>query len=77
VVAFTTTGRSPNIVDALAAARAAGATTVLFTGGDGGRAAALADHLLLVPSTSTPRVQEMHTFLLHAISELVDDWAAS
>lgn len=76
VAAFTTSGTSPNVVSALAAARAAGATTVLFGGGTGGAAAAHADHALLVPSTDTPRIQEMHTFLLHAISEVVDEWAA-
>jgi D-sedoheptulose 7-phosphate isomerase len=76
VAAFTTSGRSPNVVDALRTAQQRGATTVLFGGGDGGPAAAHADHLLLVPSTETARIQEMHTFLLHAVSELVDRWAA-
>jgi D-sedoheptulose 7-phosphate isomerase len=75
VAAFTTSGRSPNIVSALAAARAAGATTVLFGGGDGGPALAHADIALVVPSATTPRIQEMHTFMLHAISEMIDAWA--
>lgn len=76
VVAFTTSGRSPNVVAALATARGNGATTVLFGGGDGGPAGEHADHALLVPSTVTPRIQEMHTLMLHAISEMVDAWAA-
>jgi D-sedoheptulose 7-phosphate isomerase len=76
VAAFTTSGRSSNIVGGLAAARERGATTVLFGGGDGGPAAHVADHVLLAPSASVPRIQEMHTFLLHAISEVVDAWAA-
>jgi D-sedoheptulose 7-phosphate isomerase len=76
VVAFTTSGRSPNVVAALATARGNGATTVLFGGGDGGPAGDHADHALLVPSTVTPRIQEMHTLMLHAISEMVDAWAA-
>jgi D-sedoheptulose 7-phosphate isomerase len=76
VIAFTTSGRSPNVVSALAAARAKGATTLLFGGADGGPAAAHADHTLLVPSRTTPRIQEMHTLMLHVISELVDAWAA-
>ncbi|MET0885897.1 MAG: SIS domain-containing protein [Mycetocola sp.] len=75
VAAFTTTGMSPNVVAGLKSARSSGATTVLFGGGDGGRARQFADHALLVPSTSTPRIQEAHTFLLHAISEMVDAWA--
>ena len=76
VAGFTTSGRSANVVEALRTARAQGATTVLFGGGDGGPAAAHADHALLVPSTVTARIQEMHTFLLHAVSEVVDVWAA-
>src|SRR3954462_1812539 len=76
VIGFTTSGRSPNVVTALAAARANGATTVLFGGGDGGPARAHADRLLLAPSTQTPRIQEMHTLMLHVISEIVDAWAA-
>ena len=75
VVAFTTSGTSPNVVAALAAGRARGATTVLFAGGTGGDARQHADHALLIPSTETPRIQEMHTFLLHAISDVVDAWA--
>lgn len=76
VAAFTTSGRSANVVTALEAAKRNGATTILFGGGDGGPARQHADHALLVPSTSTPRIQELHTFLLHAISEAVDEWAA-
>ena len=76
VAGFTTSGRSPNVVEGLRAARLAGATTVLFAGGTGGPAAAHAHHTLLVPSTVTARIQEMHTFLLHAVSEQVDAWAA-
>lgn len=76
VAAFTTSGRSPNVVGALRAAQANGARTVLFGGGDGGPAAEFADYALLVPSTITPRIQEIHTFFLHVISELVDAWAA-
>lgn len=76
VAAFTTSGLSRNVVSALSIARARGATTVLFGGADGGPALAYADHALLVPSTQTPRIQEMHTVLLHAISDWLDAWAA-
>ncbi|TDE12684.1 D-sedoheptulose-7-phosphate isomerase [Jiangella asiatica] len=77
VAAFTTSGRSANVVAGLAAASAKNATTVLFAGGDGGPAGQHADHLLLAPSTETPRIQEMHTLALHLISELADVWAAA
>src|SRR4051794_24990849 len=77
VIAFTTSGRSPNVVRGLAAAREAGARTVLF--GGGGRetpAAEHADDALVVESSSTARVQEMHVLLLHLVLDRVDSWAA-
>lgn len=73
VIGFSTSGRSPNVVRGLAAANELGATTVLFTGGNGGEA----QIVLAVPSESTARIQEMHVFLLHVILEEVDRWAAA
>lgn len=75
-IAFSTRGNSPNVVAGLVAAREVGATTVLFGGGDGGEAAQHADHLLLIPSMTTARVQELHVLLLHLVIEQVDAWAA-
>jgi D-sedoheptulose 7-phosphate isomerase len=75
-IGFSTSGRSANVVKGLAAAREAGATTVLFGGGDGGPAAAHADHALVVPSGSTARIQEMHVLFLHLVIDAVDRWAA-
>lgn len=77
VAAFTTSGRSGNVVRGLHRARERGASTVLFAAGDGADAAAHADHLLLAPGNATARIQEMHLLMLHMISEVVDDWAAS
>lgn len=77
VAGFSTSGRSPNVVRGLAAAQAAGATTVLFAGGEGAPARDHADHALVVASTSTARVQEMHVLLLHMLLDRVDEWAAS
>lgn len=76
VIAFTTSGRSPNVVRGLAVARERGVATVLFGGGDGGNARRYADHALLVPSRVTQRVQEMHVLMLHLLSERVDRWCA-
>jgi D-sedoheptulose 7-phosphate isomerase len=77
VVAFSTSGRSPNVVRGLAAAREAGAVTVLLGGAEGGPAASHADHALLVPSAATARVQELHVFFVHVLIEQVDAWAAA
>jgi D-sedoheptulose 7-phosphate isomerase len=76
-IGFTTSGRSENVVRGLAAAREQRATTVLFTGGDGLPAAEHADHALVVPSTTTARIQELHLLLLHLLVEQVDSWAAA
>ena len=77
VVAFSTSGRSENVVRGLEAARAQGATTVLFGGGEGKPASEHADHAFLLASSDTARIQEMHVLLLHLIIEQVDEWAAS
>jgi D-sedoheptulose 7-phosphate isomerase len=77
VIGFSTSGTSPSVVAGLDAARAAGATTVLFGGGNGGTARQHADHALLVASTTTARIQEMHLLLLHLLSERIDAWAAA
>lgn len=72
LVGFTTSGNSPNVLAAFAAARTAGATTILLGGKDGGRARGKCDFELIVPSGNTARIQEVHTFILHAWLEQVD-----
>jgi D-sedoheptulose 7-phosphate isomerase len=73
LVAFTTSGRSENIRRALVAAEERGLLTVAFLGKDGGSCKGLATIELLVASTVTARIQEMHTLLLHTICELVEE----
>lgn len=70
---ITTSGRSPNVLRALETARGMGIATVGLLGGDGGPARALCDHVLLVPSVATARIQEMHIALGHAVMELLED----
>jgi D-sedoheptulose 7-phosphate isomerase len=70
--AITTSGRSANVVAALAAAADAGLTTVALTGRDGGEVGRMAEIHINVPDESTPRVQEVHQTLIHAICELVE-----
>ena len=71
-LALTTSGTSPNVVEALKAARAKGLVTVGLTGEGGGDIGPLADHLLDVPSLSTPRIQEAHLFILHILAEKLE-----
>ena len=72
VVAFSTSGNSPNIVRAFKAARDRGAVTIGLLGKDGGAARALCDAALIVPHAATARIQELHTFALHAICEALE-----
>lgn len=77
VIAFTTSGRSANIVKALEVSSKRGATTVLMSGQNEGEADQYADIVFRAPSTITPRIQEVHTFVLHVISDMLDQWAAN
>jgi len=70
---ITTSGRSPNVVRALQAAREMGIVTVGLLGGAGEPARSLCDHVLLVPDGETARVQECHIALCHAVLELLED----
>jgi len=70
-LALSTSGQSPNLVHALEVARDLGVMTIAFTGKDGGRLAALADHAFVVPSFSIHRIQETHVALYHVVWDLV------
>ena len=72
VWALSTSGNSENIIRALTAAKAKNMKTIAFTGRGGGRAA-LADIVVSVPSDSTPRIQEIHTFLYHYVCGEVEE----
>jgi len=70
-LALSTSGQSPNLVHGLEVARELGLLTIAFTGKDGGRLAALADHAFIVPSFSIHRIQETHVALYHVVWDLV------
>ena len=64
---ISTSGNSPNVVEALKVSRALGLCTIGLTGKDGGRMAPWCDVLMAVPLTETPRIQEVHVVTYHAI----------
>jgi D-sedoheptulose 7-phosphate isomerase len=71
-IAISTSGRSPNVLAALQAARKLGIITVGFTG-DGKRdMAAHCDHCLAAPAADTPLIQQIHIVAAHAICGLVE-----
>jgi D-sedoheptulose 7-phosphate isomerase len=72
-VGISTSGRSANVVQALAAARQRGLVTVALTGGGGGQLAGRVDYLIDVPTTSTPRIQEVHAMVVHLLCEIVEE----
>jgi D-sedoheptulose 7-phosphate isomerase len=72
VIGLTTSGNSVNVVDALDAARRAGMVTVALTGANGGKAAAVAQTSVRVPTDNTARAQEACLHLGHTICEMVE-----
>jgi len=71
-VALSTSGRSPSVVRGVELARKLGLRTLVFTGPRGEALARAADVGLVVPSESTPRIQEVHMLAGHVLCELVE-----
>jgi D-sedoheptulose 7-phosphate isomerase len=72
LIAYTTSGASANVIQAVKSAHALGMIVIGFTGEGGRRFAALCDHALVTPAGVTPRVQEGHLVMGHALFELVE-----
>jgi D-sedoheptulose 7-phosphate isomerase len=68
---FSTSGKSPNLIYALQAAREKQMLTVAFAGKDGGRFPEIADYCFIVPSYSIHRIQEVHATAVHVVWDLV------
>lgn len=71
-IGISTSGNSPNVIEAIKAAKMKNAKTIGMTGESGGRLAEVADLVLAVPSDDTPRIQEAHITIGHIICELVE-----
>jgi D-sedoheptulose 7-phosphate isomerase len=71
-IGISTSGRSPNVLQALRVAREKGLVTVGLTGRGGGEMPALCDHCLRVPADATPRIQEGHIALGHTLCWLIE-----
>lgn len=72
VIGISTSGRSPNVMQACKRAREIGCVTLGLTGGDGGEMGALFDLTLVVPSMETPRIQEGHILIIHVLCDLAE-----
>lgn len=71
-IAISTSGRSPNVLAAVAAARELDVRTIAFTGAEGSALAGAVDVAITVPASKTARVQEGHILIAHVICELVE-----
>ena len=71
---ISTSGNSPNIIKAFEVAKEMGMKRVALTGNNGGVISKMADFSLVVPSTSTPRIQEAHILIGHILCEMVEHY---
>ena len=72
LIIHSTSGNSPNVLEAAKAARAKGIPVLAFSARDGGDLRALADHSVIVPTTRTDRAQEIHLCIEHIICEVIE-----
>ncbi len=71
-IGISTSGNSPNVIRGLMKAHDLGATTIAFTGRDGGKLVDIAHYSFVVPSYDTARIQECHITLGHVLCEIID-----
>ena len=71
-VGISTSGKSPNILKGLAAAKAKGLVTVALTGKFGSLLQEVSRYCLCVPSSETPRIQESHILIGHIVSQITE-----
>lgn len=69
---ISTSGNSPNVLEAFHVAKSKGMITIGFTGHDGGRFKGMVDYLFCAPSNDTPRIQEVHITIGHILCEIAE-----
>ena len=72
VMGITTSGNSPNVIEAMNSARKLGAYTIAMTGKSGGKIKSLSNEVVNVESDDTPIIQEMHIAIIHMICLEID-----
>ena len=72
LVVFSTSGKSPNLIAAVDAARQRGLSVVGLLGRDGGALKSACDHVVVVPGTTSDRIQEVHIKIVHLLIELIE-----
>ena len=72
-VAYSTSGKSPNILKALQTAKELGLITIGLTGNRNGPMNAMCDHVLAMPSADTPKIQEGHLIMGHILCGAIEE----
>ncbi len=73
LLGISTSGNSDNVLRALNLGQNMGCKTIGFSGRDGGQMSKICDANIIIPSSNTPRIQEMHIMIGHIICQAVDD----
>ena len=73
LVVLSTSGKSPNLIAAVEAARQRGLSVVGLLGRDGGALKSACDHVIVVPGTTSDRIQEVHIKIVHLLIELIEN----
>ena len=76
-IGISTSGNSKNVINGLKTAKKFGAKTIGLLGNKGGKISKMVDIPIIIPSNSTPRIQEAHRTVYHIICELVEDSISS
>ena len=71
-IGISTSGNSKNIINAFKSAKQKDIITIALVGRDGGEMAKIADYAIVVPSDSTPRIQESHILIGHILCDIIE-----
>lgn len=73
LIGITTSGNSMNVINAIQSANHLTMNTIGLLGNGGGKAAAMVNHSVIIPSTTTARIQEMHILIGHILCDLIEE----
>lgn len=73
IIGISTSGNSENVLRALKKAKSMGITTIGLLGGDGGTIKDVCDYMVIVPATTTARIQESHITIGHIWCEIIEE----
>ena len=73
LIGISTSGNSENVLKAIEKGKELGCITIGFLGKDGGKLKEICNYSIIVPSTTTARIQEMHIMIGHIVCEYIDE----